>query len=64
VSKDSDFAERSVLDSNPPKIIWMRIGNCPTAEIEILLRSANQMIRNFIENEKETCLLLTRQQRG
>jgi hypothetical protein len=26
------------------------------------LRSANQMIRNFIENDKETCLLLTRGQ--
>jgi predicted nuclease of predicted toxin-antitoxin system len=64
VSKDSDFAERSVLDTDPPKIIWMRMGNCSTAEIEVLLRSANQTIRNFIENDKETCLLLTRQQRG
>jgi predicted nuclease of predicted toxin-antitoxin system len=64
VSKDSDFAERSVLDSDPPKIIWMRTGNCSTAEIEVLLRSANQMIRNFIESDKETCLLLTRQRRG
>jgi len=62
VSEDSDFAERSVLESNPPKIIWIRIGNCSTAEIEVLLRSANQMIRNFIENDKETCLLLTRGQ--
>jgi predicted nuclease of predicted toxin-antitoxin system len=24
VSKDSDFAERSVLDSEPPKIVWIR----------------------------------------
>jgi predicted nuclease of predicted toxin-antitoxin system len=62
VSKDSDFAERSVLESNPPKVIWIRIGNCSTTEIEVLLRSANQMIRNFIENDKETCLLLTRGQ--
>ena len=26
VSKDSDFAERSVLEKNPPKIIWIRLG--------------------------------------
>lgn len=63
VPKDSDFAEGSVLDSNPPKIIWVRMGNCPTAEIEVLLRSANELIRNFIENNKETCLLLSRQLR-
>jgi predicted nuclease of predicted toxin-antitoxin system len=57
----SDFAERSVLDRNPPKIIWMRTGNCSTAEIEVLLRSANQIIRNFIQADQETCFLLTRQ---
>lgn len=63
VSKDSDFAERSVLYSNPPKIVWVRIGNCSTAEIEKLLRSASEMIRSFIENDEETCLLLSRHQR-
>ena len=61
VSKDSDFAERSVLDSNPPKVIWIRIGNCSTAEIENLLRSAHEVIRGFIEDDQETCLILSRQ---
>ena len=28
VSKDSDFAARSVLESDPPKIVWVRLGNC------------------------------------
>jgi predicted nuclease of predicted toxin-antitoxin system len=63
VSKDSDFAEKSVLYSNPPKIVWVQIGNCSTAEIEKLLRSASEMIRSFIENDEETCLLLSRHQR-
>ena len=35
VSKDSDFAERSVLESGPPKVIWIRLGNCSTSEIEV-----------------------------
>ena len=26
VSKDSDFAERSVLESDSPKVIWIRLG--------------------------------------
>jgi predicted nuclease of predicted toxin-antitoxin system len=60
VSKDSDFFERSVLYSNPPKIIWVRIGNCSTDEIEKLLRFASESIRNFVENDQETCLLLNR----
>jgi predicted nuclease of predicted toxin-antitoxin system len=28
VSKDSDFAERGVLEGDPPKVIWIRLGNC------------------------------------
>ena len=27
MSKDSDFAERSVLEKEPPKIIWIQLGN-------------------------------------
>jgi predicted nuclease of predicted toxin-antitoxin system len=63
VSKDSDFAERSVLDRNSPKVIWIRIGNCSTAEIETLLRSVNETIRSFIEDDEETCLLLDHSRR-
>jgi predicted nuclease of predicted toxin-antitoxin system len=60
VSKDSDFAERSVLEHDPPKIIWIRLGNCSTADVEHLLRSAHATIRTFIEENEETCLLLGR----
>ena len=60
VSKDSDFAERSVLESGPPKVIWIRLGNCSTREIEVQLRSAHEIVRAFIEKNEETCLLLGR----
>jgi predicted nuclease of predicted toxin-antitoxin system len=62
VSKDSDFAERSVLDSDPPKVVWIRLGNCSTEKIESVLRSAHETIRHFIEDDEETCLLLGGQQ--
>jgi predicted nuclease of predicted toxin-antitoxin system len=58
VSKDSDFAERSVLEAEPPKVIWIRIGNCSTRQIDTLLRFHYAAIRGFIEEDRETCLLL------
>jgi predicted nuclease of predicted toxin-antitoxin system len=60
VSKDSDFAARSVLENNPPKIIWIRLGNCSTDDVESLLRSTFEKIRGFLEEDEETCLLLGR----
>jgi predicted nuclease of predicted toxin-antitoxin system len=33
VSKDSDFNELLVTKGFPPKVIWIRLGNCTTAEI-------------------------------
>jgi predicted nuclease of predicted toxin-antitoxin system len=38
VSKDADFPERAVLLGSPPKVIWIRRGNCSTADIERMLR--------------------------
>lgn len=38
VSKDSDFADLSVLYGAPPKVVWIRRGNCTTAAIAALLR--------------------------
>ncbi len=58
VSKDSDFMERSVLEGYPPKVIWVRLGNCSTSDVERLLRSSSEVIRGFVEAGEETCLLL------
>lgn len=60
VSKDSDFAERSVLESGPPKVIWIRLGNCSTVEIEQHLRSAQEVVRAFLAKDEETCLMIGR----
>jgi predicted nuclease of predicted toxin-antitoxin system len=38
VSKDADFSELSLLRGHPPKLIWLRPGNCTTGQIERLLR--------------------------
>lgn len=45
VSKDSDFHQQSLLYGYPPKVIWIRRGNCPSDEIaELLLRRKNEIM--------------------
>lgn len=39
VTKDADFSDICLLRGFPPKIIWIRRGNCKTADIEAILRS-------------------------
>jgi predicted nuclease of predicted toxin-antitoxin system len=58
VSKDSDFQERSVVVGAPPKVIWLRTTNCTSVEIEGLLRTAAPVIRQFIQQDHESCLIL------
>ena len=60
VSKDSDFVNRSALKNRSPKVIWIRLGNCSTNDVERLLRSRHGTIREFLDHSRETCLLLGR----
>ena len=47
VSKDSDFHQVSFVRGPPPKVIWIRRGNCTTADMEALLRSNRTGILAF-----------------
>jgi predicted nuclease of predicted toxin-antitoxin system len=38
VTKDMDFHQRAVLHGPPPRVVWIRLGNCTTKKIETLLR--------------------------
>jgi predicted nuclease of predicted toxin-antitoxin system len=55
VSLDADFAEMAALLGPPPKLIWLRCGNQPTAAIEILLRDHAEAIAAF-EHDEAACL--------
>jgi predicted nuclease of predicted toxin-antitoxin system len=59
VTKDSDFSELSVLRGSPPKVIWLRIGNCTTARACLLLRDAFPRIQAFLATSEENCLVFT-----
>ena len=39
VTRDSDYNELLVLLGFPPKVVWIRRGNCSTSTIETMLRS-------------------------
>lgn len=58
VSKDSDFYQRSLLFGQPPKVIWIRRGNCSTADIEALLRGNFDDIEDFNDDAQEAFLVL------
>ena len=60
VAKDTDFHQRAIVFGHPPKFIWLRVGNCQTGLITNLLRSRYQIIRQFIESETESLLVLER----
>lgn len=39
LSKDADFHQRSLVFGHPPKLVYLRVGNCATARIIQLLRT-------------------------
>jgi len=58
VTKDEDFHRFSVLYGAPPKVIWIRIGNCSTADIARLLTERREAIDRFVEDEEAAFLAL------
>jgi predicted nuclease of predicted toxin-antitoxin system len=58
VSKDNDFAELAVLRGAPPKVLWLRIGNCSTGAVDRLLRQHVQLIDDFITDPERVVLEL------
>ena len=58
VSKDSDFHERSILNGYPPKVVWIRRGNCTNRQIELILRNKVANIRALVENLELAYLII------
>jgi len=58
VTKDDDFEQRSILFGHPPKLIWLRLGNCKTSDIEFLLRRSIDILLAFNSDEEKSFLPL------
>ncbi len=59
VSKDSDFQQRSLLYGHPPKLVWLRIGNCTTQQLVQLITTHGQNIHALDTSPNETVLVLS-----
>lgn len=58
VTKDADFRQRSYLFGHPPKVVWIRRGNCSTGDIECLLRQRAAEIAEFLRDGEKSFLAL------
>ena len=58
VTKDADFGEVGLLRGFPPKIIWIRRGNCTTKIIEQILRDSYSVIDAFEKDRSIGVLVL------
>jgi predicted nuclease of predicted toxin-antitoxin system len=58
ISKDSDFFHRALLHGHPPKVIYLRVGNCSTQHIKNLLMDKMSVIYDFFSDPMESLLIL------
>jgi predicted nuclease of predicted toxin-antitoxin system len=58
VSKDSDFLQRSVLFGAPPKVLFLKLGNCPTTQVVSVLRRNWEIIHAFCGDADSSLLIL------
>ena len=58
-SKDSDMHQRSFVFGYPPKVMWVRLGNCSTLDVEGLLRRNFAAIMAFYEDGYASFLSLS-----
>lgn len=52
VTKDADFDELIAAKGFPPKVIWLKLGNCTTSQVVELLKSQYDFIIEFLEDER------------
>ena len=58
VTKDADFNDTAVLRGSPPKVVWLRLGNCTTGDVERALRRAAEAITAFLADPASDVLEL------
>jgi predicted nuclease of predicted toxin-antitoxin system len=56
VTRDSDFYDFSLLYGQPPKVIWLRLGNQNKANTLSILRNCLGMIEKALVVEDKACI--------
>ena len=57
LSKDSDFRQLSFVRGAPPKVVWLRVGNCSVGELRETLRTHTEQLRLF-DTASESFLII------
>ena len=57
-TKDSDFHQMSFLHGPPPKVVWLRLGNCSSDQILVALLARGERVRQFRADEDAALLVL------
>ena len=60
VTQDEDFYQHLLLHGQPPKIVWLRTGNCTTENMATVLLSNASLIHDFIKQADNDCLEIYR----
>lgn len=46
--RDADFSEVAALCGSPPKVVWLRGGNRPTASVHAMFRRQLEKLQAFV----------------
>jgi predicted nuclease of predicted toxin-antitoxin system len=55
---DSDFQMLWQLFGTPPKIIWLRVGNCSTQHLANIIIKHHNRIQEFLSSSEHDCLTI------
>lgn len=47
ITKDDDFHQRNITFGTPPKVIWLKLGNTRSSDLESFIRDKSIEIRRF-----------------
>ena len=59
VSKDEDYNNLSVVRGNPPKVIWLQLGNCTTGQVEAAFRARYPDLEEFEKDSSVGTIVLS-----
>ena len=60
VSKDADFPDLAALLGPPPRVVWVRLGNASTRDVEALLRTSRGAVEAFLADPEAAVLSVGR----
>jgi predicted nuclease of predicted toxin-antitoxin system len=59
-TKNTDMVDLCLVKGDPPKVLWLRVGNCATSVIQQLFEVNVERIRRFERADSQVVLSLFR----